>query len=281
MRAGRLPRHMADHMVGFLLFLLIERICRRIGYNNYGALLLDPEFIGEISAELDAQDRLQGPFSDQQRERFAQQATSDALRYWHFVAQDLAGNPIYEVTAALAQVLREQPVREVACATLRLPVPALALVVPAEAGLTLEHEEGQRHRVTEIYVVETPAPERRWFLWICAPMDEQAVLTEHLNVALPESGSLEHSLQETETALANSTVTHFPGWQRCVEFVASAMRYLSAGGAHHEQWLDEEVRQLHQRLAQLGPHKHKQRAVLQARLQTMDAGRRIVLGAQA
>jgi hypothetical protein len=281
MRAGRLPRLKADHMRGFLLFLLVESVCRRIGYNHYGALLLDREFIDTIAAELDVQDLLQGPFSNQQREQFALQATADALHNWHYVAQDLAGNPIYTVTPMLARTLREPQTCPWPCATLRLPVPALMLLVPPEADLTLEHEGGQRPRVTEIYVVESPAPERRWFLWICAPLDERVVVTEYLNVGLADRGSLEDSLRETEAAHASSANASSTGWPRCVRFLAGAMRYLADGGVHQERWFDKEARHIHERLARLGPHQHKQRDVLRARLQTLDAGRRIVLGLHA
>jgi hypothetical protein len=280
MRAGRLPRLEADHMRGFLLFLLIERICRRIGYTHYGALLLDPEFIHEIAAELEVQARQQG-FSKQQREHFALQVSSDALCYWHYVAQDLAGNPVYTVTAALARRLCESPPRELACAALRLPVPALALVVPPEAGLTIEYEGGRPSRVTEIYVVEAPAPERRWFLWLCAPADARVVVTEHLNLELSESGSLEQALQRTAAAHASCPGPVTRGWPQCIRFLAGAMHYLREGGAHHELWLDEEVRRLHGQLAELGPEQHEQGEALRARLRAMDAGKRIVLGEAA
>lgn len=278
MRAGRLPREKGEHMLGYLLFLLIEGVCRRVGYNRYDALLLDPKFILDMAAEMDIQQRLGGSASKQWREQFATRAATDALGAWHMVAQDMAGNPIYEVTPALGWALRHPPPHDLSCDGLRLPVPALLLIAPAEVELTLVDEAGQSHRVTEIYVVETPAPERRWYLWLCAPMDERAVMTEYVNVGL-SGQSLESTIRATQAAHATAAPAA-GGWPQCVRWLAGAMRYLDAGGPSREHWFDPEVQQIHERLARLGPGKQKQRDVLRARLQGMGAGRRIILGAE-
>jgi hypothetical protein len=157
-------------------------------------------------------------------------------------------------------------------------VPALLLIVPAEAELTLVDDAGQPHRVTEIYVVESPAPERRWYLWICAPMDERAVRTEYVNVEF-SAQSLESTIRATQAARA--TAGRDAGdWPQCVRWLAGAMRYLDSGGLSREHGFDKEVQQIHERLARLGPNKQKQRDVLQARLQGMCAGRRVILGAE-
>jgi hypothetical protein len=79
MRAGRLPREKGEHMIGYLLFLLVEGICRRIGYTRYDALLLDPKFILDMAAEMDVQQRLRGSASEHWREQFATRTVSDAL----------------------------------------------------------------------------------------------------------------------------------------------------------------------------------------------------------
>jgi hypothetical protein len=278
MRAGRLPREKGEHMLGYLLFLLVEGVCRRIGYTCYEALLKEPKFILDMAAEMDIQQRLYGSASEQWREQFAMQAARDALDTWHLVAQDLAGNLVYEVTPALGWALRHPPPHDLSCDDLRLPVPALLLIVPAEAELTLVDDAGQPHRVTEIYVIESPTPERRWYLWICAPMDERAVRTEYVNVEL-SAQSLESTIRATQAAHATAGRAA-SDWPQCVRCLAGAMRYLDAGGLSREHWFDKEVQQIHERLAQLGPNKQKQRDVLRAKLQGMCAGRRIILGAE-
>jgi hypothetical protein len=103
-------------------------------------------------------------------------------------------------------------------------------------------------------------------------------MTEYLNISLSSHHSPESTIRLTLVAHASRGHSS-SGWQRCVEWLACVMRYLAEGGAHREQWFDEEVRQIHERLARLGPARQKQRAVLEARLQGMVAGRRIILGA--
>jgi hypothetical protein len=275
--AGRLSREKAGHMLAHLPFLLIERICQRVGFTRFDALILSPEFVDATAFSVDEYDQRVGPLSEEQREQLILRAAHNALRPWHLVAQDMGGHRVYEVTPVLAQMLRDTPPRNPPCDTLFLPVPSLLLVVPAEANLTLWDRDGAPRRVTEIYAVEAPPPERRWYLWICAPRDAEIVMTEYVNVSLPPASFLETTIRWTEDALA-ATAQRSAGWPDCLRWFAGAMRYLADGGVQRERWLDKEARHLHERLARWGPNKPKPCDALQARLRPLDTGRRVIIG---
>jgi hypothetical protein len=230
---GRLSWEKAQHVLSHMHYLFIEYIARRVGFARFGAVLEDPEY-----KALQAQSILheQQPQVLLPRERYARALESfawNSLRHWHFVAHDRGGRNIYEMHPALAQLLRKQPPLEQPWRAPRLPVPALLMIVPPEAGLRVTLKGFASRGVTEIYVVEAPPPQHQWAVWIHAPIDEYLNESVYLELSLPPGGSFEDSVGSAHDMFQGES-PNIEGWRECVRWLGAAMRYLAEGGSRQE-----------------------------------------------
>lgn len=233
MSEGRLSWEKAQHVLSHMHYLFIESIVRRVGFTRFGAVLEDPEY-----KALQAQSILheQQPHALLPRERYARAIESfawNSLRYWHFVAHDLGGRNVYEVTPGLARLLRKVQPHEQPWKSPRLPVSALSVIVPSEAGLAITLKGFNSRNVTEIYIVESPPPQHQWTVWIHAPIDGYLSESVYLELSFSPGSNFEEGLARAHDMFQGDS-PDIEGWKDCVRWTAAAMRYLSEGGARYE-----------------------------------------------
>ncbi|QSQ20193.1 hypothetical protein JY651_33670 [Pyxidicoccus parkwayensis] len=247
----------------FVFRILIERVARRVGHTRIEDILADAEFHAAFVANADQQG-----LSPRQALAWTESALSNARREWHFVAQDLGGQHHFTVSPALAARLGGPSTGKLPCPTLRLPVPALLLRVPPEAGLRLPHER-QSMAVTEIYAVETAPPRHRWHLWLCAPIDSKLVATEYLQFDLSPQATLDGTTADLRRQHGPRSSRY---WMNCCYFLAGAARYLAEGGPRQEVCYDEAAYELGRQLEALPPDAHAKRAEFAERLRRSGPG---------
>jgi hypothetical protein len=113
-------------------------------------------------------------------------------------------------------------------------VPALLLLVPHTAGLTLAQRGRRPCLVTELYAVESPPPHHLWAVWLHAPINDDYSETLYIEVPFPPEGSLEQGLAKAHDVF-HEGVPVATGWDRCIRWLAAAMRYLAEGGARIQE----------------------------------------------
>jgi hypothetical protein len=225
MNAGRLDWGKARQVLGHMPYLVVEYICRRVGFTRFRDLCMDPEFIalqGSSAARV-LQRRVILP--EESEEPPLEDFAWRARRHWHLVAHDMAGRHTYEVSPALAHALRQPGPLHRPWRRPSVPVPAVLLVVPAEAQLTLAQLGAAAHVVTELYVVESPSPQHQWAVWIQAPIDEGFAESLFVEVPFEPRGSLEDGLELARDVFQGGAPTAH-GWKDCVRWLAAVMRYL-------------------------------------------------------
>jgi hypothetical protein len=233
MNEGRLSWEKAHRVLGQMHYLFIESIVRRVGFTRFSAVLEDPEYLALRAESVAHEQQRQGPFPEERYARALESFAWNSLRHWHFVAHDLGGRHIYELTPRLAQLLRRPPSLEQPWRRPRLPVPSLLVVVPAEAELRITLKGFASRRVTEIYVVESPPPQHQWAVWIHAPIDESLSESVYLELPFSEGSTFEDGLRLAHDMFQGDSPS-IEGWRECVRWLAAAMRYLAEGGAHTE-----------------------------------------------
>ncbi|SET72310.1 hypothetical protein SAMN05443639_10467 [Stigmatella erecta] len=227
---GRLAWEKGRRVLGHVPYLLIESIVQRTGFARFGALAADPAFIALRGQSLAHVLHQQGTFPPALYLKALDAFAWNALRHWQLVAHDLGGRHAYQVSPSLAGLMRSPGPLARPGWTPRLPVPALLLVVPSEAGLVLTLRGGRPHAVTELYVIESPPPEHRWSVWIHAPIDRNFAESLYLELPLPPGGSLEAGVAHAKDLFLERPPRAL-GWQECVRWLAATLRTLAEGGA--------------------------------------------------
>lgn len=227
---GRLPWEKGRRVLSHVPYLLIESIVQRTGFARFGALTADPAFIALRGQSLAHVLHRRGTFPPALYLKALDAFTWSALRHWQLVAHDLGGRHAYQVTPSLAALMRQPEALSRPWRTPRLPVPALLLVVPPEAGLLLTQRGFRPHAVTELYVIESPPPEHRWSVWLHAPIDANFAASLYLELPLPPGGSLEAGLAHAKDLFLERSPRAL-GWQECVRWLAATLRTLTEGGA--------------------------------------------------
>ena len=235
MNEGRLPWEKAQQVLSHVHHLVIEHIARRVGFTRFSAVYKDQEFITLQTDSLAGVLQRHGPFAQERYARAVEGFAWTSLRLWHLVAHDLGGRHVYEVTPEVAELLRRAP-PENPWKTPRLPVPALMMLVPREAELTLTLKGFPPRDVTEIYVVEAEPPGHQWAVWIHAPIDERIAESVYLELPFSPEGTLEDGLARAHDMFQEGSPT-VEGWKDCVRWFAATIRYLTEGGAHREDSL--------------------------------------------
>lgn len=263
LQQGLLTRDECKFIGHFTLRILIERAARRAGPTRFEDILADEEFHASLVANADQQG-----LSPRQALAWTESALFNARREWHFLVHDVAGQHHYTVSPALAARLGGPSCGELPCPTLRLPVPALLLRVPPEAGLRLPHER-QSVAVTEIYAVESAPPRHRWHLWLCAPIDAQLAVQEYLQFDMAPGATLESTTADLRRQHGPRSSRY---WTNCCYFLAGAARYLAEGGPRQEVCYDEAACELGRQLESLPTGAHDERAELAERLRRSGPG---------
>ncbi len=233
MNEGRLHRERALQVLSHMHYLFIESITRRVGFTRFGALIADPEYKALQTESVMQEYRRQGPIS---RERYvcALEAFAwNSLRHWHFVAHDLGGRNVHEVTPGLARLLRKAQAHEQPWKTPRLPVSALSLIVPAEAGLTVTLKGFAPREVTEIYIVEALRPQHQWAMWIHAPIDGHLNESVYLQLSFSPESTFEEGIASAHDMFQDGS-PNVEGWKDCVRWAGAVMRYVAEGGIRQE-----------------------------------------------
>jgi hypothetical protein len=277
MNAGRLPWGKARDVLSHMPYLVVEYICRRVGFTRFRDVCMDPEFItlqGNGAARL-LQRHVAFPVEGPARplEDFAWHC----MRHWHLVAHDLAGRHTYEVAPALADRLRQPELLDRPWQSPRVPVAAMLLIVPAEAQLTLAQWGAPPRAVTELYVVESAPPEHQWSVWIHAPVDEDFAEALHVELPFAPGSSLEDGIELSRDVFQGSAPTA-QGWKDCVRWLAAAMRYLAEGSTRPESQASEGAYACSELAEQMNTDPPVRGEALRARLKEMAPGRRVLMG---
>jgi|GEM_PF-1435373 len=272
---GRLPAQDGAGAVRFALLAVIERVAARVGYTRYVELLKDPEMTDALRFAMEDISERRGLEAPEAREQLRQATFQTTLRHWHLVVHEQRGRQRYEVTADVARRLLKETPGTLPCDGLRLPVDSLVLLVPSEVGLVGRLPGGGTAPITEIYVVESPAPEGcYWFLWLSMRDATGASAFSLVNVYLATGTTLEQAIAFTRN---EGGPGQDPGWVDCCRLLAGAARYLAEGGTTRRDWYDETARELHEKLAALPKGMKKEREKLRERLHALNPGRRIIL----
>ncbi|MBZ4421172.1 hypothetical protein [Myxococcus sp. RHSTA-1-4] len=272
---GKLPAGEAAGAVRYALLAVVERVAARVGYTRYVELMKDQEMAEAMRFALEDISERRGINTPEAREQLRQSTFQTVLRHWHLVAHEQRGRQRYEVTADLARrFLRETP-PTLPCDGLKLPVDSLVLVVPEEVGLVGRLPGGGLAPITEIYAVESPAPEGRyWFLWLCLREPSGTAAFSLVNVYLGQGRTLGEAILLTRN---EGGPGQDPGWENACVLLAGAAHYLASGGTARQDWYDETARELHEKLAALPKGMQAERERLRERLHAVSPGRRIIL----
>jgi hypothetical protein len=273
---GKLTQQEGAGAVRYALLAVVERVAERVGYTRYVDLMKDPELTDALRFAMDdisERHRVEAP---EAREQLRQSTFQTVLRHWHLVVHEQRGRQRYEITADLARRLLKETTGEVPCDGLRLPVDSLLLVVPEDAGLTGRLPGGVTAPVTEIYAVESPAPQpgRAWFLWMCLREPSGATSYSLVNVYLAPGATLEQGMAFTRS---QGGPGQDPAWEACCRLLAGVARHLAGGSPPRHEWYDEEARELHEKLSALPKGAKQEREALRERLRAIGPGRRILL----
>jgi hypothetical protein len=275
MNTGRLDWSKARDVLGHMPYLVIEYICRRVGSTRFRDVCMDPEFIALQGRGATRVLQRQVASPDESDARALEDFAWHCLRRWHLVAHDLAGRHTYEVAPALAHMLRQPELLEQPWETPSVPVPAVLLVVPPEAELTLAQRGASPRAVTELYVVESQPPQHQWAIWIHAPLDEDFAESLYVELPFAPEGSLEEGMELARDLFQGGTPTAH-GWRDCVRWLAAVMRYLVEGSARPESLFSQEARSCSALAEQLIADRTRRGEVLRARLREMAPGRRVL-----
>lgn len=271
---GKLPAEEAAGAVRYALLALVERVAARVGYTRYVELMKDPELTEALRFALEDISVRRGINAPEAREQLRQTTLQTTLRYWHLVAHEQRGRNCYEVTADLGRRLMKETPLDLPCDGLRLPVDALLLVVPEEVGLVARVPGGVAP-ITEIYAVEGPAPEGRyWFLWLISREPSGASAFSLANVYLAPGATLAQAVAFTRN---EGGPGQDPGWENCCLLLAGAAHHLARGGPTRQEWYDETARDLNEKLAAMPKTLKKEREKLRERLHAISPGCRIIL----
>ncbi len=272
---GKLTMQEAAGAVRYALLAVVERVAERVGLTRYVDLMKDPELSDALRFAMDdisERHRVEAP---QAREQLRQSTFQTVLRHWHLLVHEQRGRQRYEISADLARRLLKETPGETPMDGLRLPVDSLLLVVPEETGLAGRLPDGVTAPVTEIYVVESPAPQgRAWFLWLCLREPSGTSAYSLVNVYLNQSATLDQTLTFTRS---QGGAGQDPVWEDCCRLLTGVARHLAAGGHTRQEWYDEEARELHEKLSALPKGAKQEREALRERLRAVGPGRRIIL----
>ncbi|NMO15830.1 hypothetical protein HPC49_45215 [Pyxidicoccus fallax] len=272
---GKLPAEEAAGAVRYALLPLIERVAERVGHTRYVELLKDPELKESLLFALDDISLRRGINAPEAREQLRQTTLQTTLRYWHLVVHEQRGRQRYEITTDLARRLLNETFPEQPCDALKLPVDSLVLVVPEELGLVGRGPGGGVAPITEIYAVEGPAPEGRyWYLWLNMREPSGTSAFSLANVYLAPGATLAEAIAFTRN---EGGPGQDPSWELGCRLLAGAARYLAEGGHTREEWYDETARELHEKLAATPKTNKKEREKLRERFHAVSPGRRIIL----
>ncbi|WP_163996076.1 hypothetical protein [Pyxidicoccus caerfyrddinensis] len=272
---GKLTKEEGAGAVRYALLAVVERVAARVGYTRYVELMKDPEMADAMRFALDDISERHKVEAPEARERLRQSTFQTVLRHWHLVAHEQRGRQRYEVTADLARRLLTGTPPTLPCDDVKLPVDSLVLVVPEELGLVGRLPGGGMAPITEIYAVESPAPEGRyWFLWLSMREPSGTAAFSLVNVYLAPGTTLGQAVLLTRS---EGGPGQDPGWENACVLLAGAAHYLASGGTTRQDWYDETARDLHEKLAALPKGMQKEREKLRERLQAVSPGRRIIL----
>jgi len=253
-----------------LLSAVVERIATRDEGWRLDALLRDPDL---PTYAREAADRRREAVTAKE---FMNDIIHRATMLWQMAMHDRAGTQWYEVSSGLAARLRHTELRGLDCDDLRLPFEAIGLLVPTSAELCLPPSNGS-HPITETYIVEEPAPERRWRMLVVSPTEGGRFMMERLTIPLPAGGSIDESIAYAKSRIAKvSESASFEGWEDHFRWAMNAVLYASSAENRRVIWNDKEAKQLSDRIAKLpdGPKRKK----LQERLRRLDSSQRTLLG---
>jgi hypothetical protein len=272
---GTLSAQEGAGAVKYALLALVERVAARVGYTRYVDLMKDPELAEGLRFALDDISQRHNIVAPEAREQLRQTTLQTTLRYWHLVAHEQRGRQRYEITEDLARRLMKETPLDLPCDGLRLPVDSLLLVVPEALGLVGRVPSGGVAPITEIYAVEGPAPEGRyWFLWLITREPSGASAFSLVNVYLAPGATLSQAVAFTRD---EGGPGQDPGWENCCLLLAGAAHYLARGGHTRQEWYDETARDLHEKLAAMPKTMKKEREKLRERLHAISPGCRIIL----
>lgn len=209
---------------------------------------------------------------------------------WHVAVFHRFGKRVYEVDPALAERLLHTELSGVRASDLRLPYPSIFIVVPENAGLTIENEHTGTHRMTGIYITEGHEP-HRWNFMLCGEVKDGSFSGEindaiyYFHVYLPEDLNVEQAIEQTrQQALTDMLVSDFDKkihtsgtWQRAFRWAMNVVLYATWPEGRKDVFsADPEVESLRRRLAKLpkGPKRDR----LKERLKDRDPRDRIYLG---
>jgi hypothetical protein len=272
---GKLTAEEGAGAVRYALLAVVERVAARVGYTRYVDLMKDKEMVDAMRFALDDISERRGIEAPEAREQLRQATFQTVLRHWHLVVHEQRGRQRYEVTVDLARRLLRGTPPTLPCDDVKLPVDSLVLVVPEEVGLVGRLPGGGLAPVTEIYAVESPAPEGRyWFLWLNIREPSGAAAFSLANVYLEPGKTLGEAVLFTRN---EGGPNQDPSWENACVLLAGAAHYLASGGTARQDWYDETARDLHEKLAALPKGMQKEREKLRERLQAVSPGRRIIL----
>lgn len=272
---GKLTEQEGAGAVRYALLAVVERVAARVGYTRYVELMKDTEMVEAMRFAMEDISQRRGVEAPEAREVLRQSTFQTVLRHWHLVAHEQRGRHRYEVTADLARRLLTGTPPTLPCDDLKLPVDSLVLVVPEETGLVGRLPGGGTAPITEIYAVESPAPEGRyWFLWLSMREPSGTAAFSLVNVVLAPGTKLGDAVLYTRS---QGGPGQDPGWENACVLLAGAAHYLASGGNARQDWYDETARELHEKLAALPKSMQQEREKLRERLQTVSPGRRIIL----
>ncbi|QDE66834.1 hypothetical protein [Myxococcus xanthus] len=272
---GRLSVQDASGAIRFGLLAVIERVAERVGHTHYVDMLKDEEMLNALRSTLDDICRRKGVDTYEFRQQWAHTNLQAVLRDWHLVVHEERGRQRYEVAADLARRLVKETPGTVLAQTLKLPVDAFVLLVSPEAGLVGLGPDGAPAPVTEIYAVESPAPEgKAWFLWLNMRDAGNRAARALINVYLQDGKTLDDAIAFTRE---QGGPQQDAGWEDCCRLLAGVTRHMAEGGPVREVWYDATARDLHEKLAATPKSAKADREKLRERLRAVSPGRTLVL----
>ena len=272
---GKLTEQEGAGAVRYALLAVVERVAARVGCTRYVELMKDTEMVEAMRFAMEDISQRRGIEAPAAREVLRQSTFQTVLRHWHLVAHEQRGRQRYEVTADLARRLLTGTPPTLPCDDLKLPVDSLVLVVPEETGLVGHLPGGGTAPITEIYAVESPAPEGRyWFLWLSMREPSGTAAFSLVNVVLAPGTTLGDAVLYTRS---QGGPGQDPGWENACVLLAGAAHYLASGGNARQDWYDETARELHEKLAAMPKSMQQEREKLRERLHAVSPGRRIIL----
>ncbi len=272
---GRLSVQDASGAIRFGLLAIIERVAERVGHTRYVDMLKDPEMLDALRFMLDDICRRKGVDTFEFRQQWAQTNLQAVLRDWHLVVHEERGRHRYVVAADLARRLVSETPGSLLAEALKLPMDAFVLRVSPEAGLVGQGPDGAPAPITEIYAVESPAPEgKAWYLWLSMRDSANRAARALVNVYLQDGRTLDDAIAFTRE---QGGPQQDAGWEDCCRLLAGISRHVAEGGPVREDWYDATARELHEKLAATPKSAKADREKLRERLRAVSPGRTLVL----